>query len=379
MNDDFFKKQTQSSRIKANIVAEYFPQYCRILLKKPQAQIRYLDLFSGPGLYEDGNYSTPLLIAEACSKDFGLKKKVKLLFNDNKYAYAPESNFLERFPKGTFEYEPVFASKTVGEDERIASYLMKYNGTPNPYPTLLFFDPWGYKGIDTKILGQFLENWGNELFLFVNIKRIHSAIENDKFDELMLAIFPTLIADLRTQRRYRASVPERLSLIMDNLAAEFKKACKGELYHAAFKFQEEDSTATSHYIVHFTKHRKGFELVKQIYYDFDNIGATLDKDGNYTFDAKQMGSSINSLLFFGDQNIELLSADLEEEFKGKSISAKNLFEAHHPKTKFCGSHYVKTLRNMVEQQRITAVFTDGKPHKVSVLLRPECKLEFKNG
>ena len=72
---DFFKNQTHSSRIKANIVAEYFPQYCRILLKSQQPQIMYLDLFAGPGMYDDGSHSTPLLIAKTCASDQILRSK----------------------------------------------------------------------------------------------------------------------------------------------------------------------------------------------------------------------------------------------------------------------------------------------------------------
>ena len=117
--------------------------------------------------------------------------------------------------------------------------------------------------------------------------------------------------------------------------------------------------------------------MKQVYYDFDNIGAGLDKDGNYTFDAKQMGKTEDSVLFFGDENISFLSKQLEEKFKGKIISAKALFEQHHPTTKYCGSHYAKTLRQMVEEKKIKATFTNNNKHKVSVLLTDECKLEFK--
>jgi three-Cys-motif partner protein len=375
--EDFFKKQTPSSRIKASIVAEYFPHYCKILLKKPQKEIRYLDLFAGPGIYEDQGHSTPLLIGKSCAGDPVLSQKVRLLFNDNKYSSQLKQNFLQFFPNGTFFYEPTFGDKTVGENKRIHDYLIKRTATPNPYPTLLFFDPWGYKGIDTLELAKFLENWGNEIFLFVNIKRIHAAVENDKFDELMISLFPTTIDALRNERRYKASVYERLALIMDNLANEFKKAIKGTLYHCAFKFQEEDSNATSHFIIHFTKHSKGYELVKQVYYDFDNIGATLNKDGNYTFDAKHMDIQTGSMLEFGDSNIDKLSSMLEKEYKRRTLSARRLFEEHHTKTKYCGTHYAQTLRDMVGKEKIKASFSDGKQHKVSVLLIGECKLEFK--
>lgn len=375
--DDFFKKQTHSSRIKANIVAKYFPQYCRILLKKPQDQLRYLDLFAGPGIYEDGSFSTPLLIAKSCAEDSELSKKVRLLFNDNEHITKLEKNFKEKISENVFFFKPRFANKTVEKDEKINEYLKKkYTNIKNPHPTLLFFDPWGYKGIDTRILGEFMKNWGNEIFLFVNIKRIHPAIENKKFDTLMRSLFPTLFNKIKEDRRYKATVSERLNLIMDNLSEEFKGVVGKELYSTQFKFQEEDSKTTSHFIIHFTKHRRGYELVKQIFYDFDNIGATLDKDGSYTFDAKKMYSK-DIAIEFRDQNIETLSNRLEKKYKGKSIFARKLFDEHHSSTKFSETHYIKTLRYMVENNKIKATFNDGREHKVSVLLAKECKCKLK--
>ncbi len=53
-------------------------------------------------------------------------------------------------------------------------------GRCNESPALLFIDPFGYKGIETNVLAQFLQNWGNEIFLFINTKRIHPALENEK-------------------------------------------------------------------------------------------------------------------------------------------------------------------------------------------------------
>ena len=170
-NEEFFKTQTASSFIKANIVAEYFPQYCRIISKSPQEQIVYMDLFSGPGLYEDGKHSTPLLIAKTCANDSILKSKVLLAFNDKHYSEQLKQNFTNLFPDGTFYFTPRFGNLTVGEDDAIYKYLTKPTSKRNAKPTLLFFDPWGYKGIDTLALAKFLKNWGNEIFLFINIKR----------------------------------------------------------------------------------------------------------------------------------------------------------------------------------------------------------------
>lgn len=287
------------------------------------------------------------------------------------------NNFKETFPNDAFVFGPRFGDKVVGEDEELRNYLMKDVPTPNPFPTLLFFDPWGYKGIDTLVLAKFLSGWGNEIFLFVNIKRIHAAIENTKFEDLMKALFPTKIETIKKDRKYNAvSVYERLNLIMTNLASEFEATVSGELFHCAFKFQEEDSDATSHFILHLTKHSKGYELVKQVYYNYDNIGAILERDGSYTFDAKKMGQSSDAVLNFGDQNVSVLSGLLLRKYKGRTITAQELFNEHQPTNKYCGSHYAKTLRDMVEKGLIKSTFTDNSQHKVSVLLTNSCKLEF---
>ncbi len=376
-NDDFYNSQTPSSFVKAKIVAEYFPQYARILLRKNQKEIRYLDLFAGPGRYRDGKHSTPLLLAKACADDILLSSKVRLLFNDKTYIEELKANFNEHFPNGTFHFEARFGDKVVGESADITTYLSKSIPRSNPYPTLLFFDPWGYKGIDTRVLAKFLGGWGNELFLYVNTKRIHAAIENEKFDELMRALFPGAIDKLRKDRKYNAvAVYERVNLIIATLVAEFQRMSRGQIYYCPFRFQEEDSKATSHFILHFTKHTKGYALVKQVYNNYDNIGATLDKEGTYTFDAKRMGSP-SSTLDFGDQNIKALSESLIREYKGKKIAASRLFELHQKSTKYSGLHYLQTFRHMVGIGLVQAKFTDNSNHKVNVLLNDHCILEFK--
>lgn len=374
MDTTFFASQTESSRIKANIVANYFPKYCKILFKAHKGNIRYLDLFAGPGVYDDGKESTPMLIGEACAKDPILKSRVLMLFNDNECCNKLRTNFETKFPTGTFANTPRFADRTVGEDSAIENYLNKIFEKGTNTPTLLFFDPFGYKGINSRVLANFMANFGNEIFLFFNIKRIHAAIENDKFDSMMNELFPTTIHKIRNDRKYTLNVQNRLNLIIENLAEEFKSIIPG-IYHCAFKFQEEDSLATSHYIIHFTKHPRGFDLVKQVYTEFDNVGATLDKNGDYTFDAKYLSSE--TMFDFGDMNTACLSQILSNDFKSQTISAYDLFEQHHCKTKYSRKHYCNALRQMAKDGAIMVEYTDAIKHNVEVLINKNCILKFK--
>jgi three-Cys-motif partner protein len=375
----FFEKQTLSSKIKASIVSEYFPSYASIISKiyKPK-QIRYIDLFSGPGVYEDGSKSTPILIGERCRDSEFLRNIVKFIFNDNQYYDELKSNFSREFPEGTFIFRPHFGKSTVGESADITSFLTSstHKGGYNETPSLLFIDPFGYKGIETKVLAEFLKNWGNEIFLFVNTKRIHPALENEKFEPLMQDLFPTTLQKIRQDRRFKSTVPQKLNLIISSLGDEYQAILGGTVYYTAFKFQEEDINTTSHFILHLTKGKRGYDLIKTTYNDFANVGTVFDGVNTYTFDAKKNDFGENELFDIKSMNIDKLKNDLYEHFRNKEMSAHDLFEGHHTTGLYSRSHYNAALRRLVDEGKLTSRYTDGKDHKKTVLLLKECLLKF---
>ncbi|MFK7797065.1 MAG: three-Cys-motif partner protein TcmP [Aureispira sp.] len=378
-NKNFFDKQTPSSRIKASIVASYFYPYCKIIDSgNQQKEIRYVDLFAGPGLYKDGKPSTPFLIADQIIKDTQLLSKVRLVFNDMNYSQELEENFNNRYYIKAFKKDTRFGNLTVGNSQEIDEYLSKssMDNRKNKHPSLLFVDPFGYKGINPKVLAKFMENWGNELFLFVNIKRIHAAIKNSKFEDLMKILFPTNFDRIRQERRYTANPSERLNLIMDNLGDEFKSLIGNKLYVTSFKFKEEDSRATSHYLMHLTKHPKGYELIKQTFHDFDNIGASLEKAGTYTYDAKKMDIPVGQIQF-EDQNVVNLSNELSNVFARQQVTVVDIFKKHQSNSKYCGTHYVKAIRRLVNDNKASAIRTDNVNHRELVVMSENCKITFK--
>ena len=381
---NFFEKQTLSSRVKASIVAEYFPSYAKIISSKHvPRRIGYYDLFAGPGKYDDGNPSTPILLARNCVKDSYLRERVWMVFNDKEYKEALEQNFTQEFPTGTFTQKVYFRDQEVGTCEGINTFLVKdttENGR-NECPAVLFIDPFGYKNIDTSIIAKFLSFWGNEAFMFINTKRINPAFENDKFDLILRELFPSSYEETRVNIRLKRDVSERLQFIIDSLGREYQKLVpiKGreKVYYTAFKFQEEDSVTTSHYILHITKSRRGFDLIKQIYTDFANVGTIFDGVNTYTFDPK-LGSQNSSLDLFDtkSENIDVLKETLFSTFKGQTLTALEVFESHQIKTLYSRNHYTEALRRLVHEGRVTSWYTDGKQHKVSVLLNENCHVKF---
>ncbi len=383
-DNDFFKNQTASSRVKASIVSDYFPQYCRIIRRRHEPEMfRYIDLFAGPGVYEDGNVSTPIMLARNIIQDSSLKDKTQFVFNDLFLRDELQANFEAEFPTGTFTKGVFFRDKEVGKNEAVYQYLEqdtmkidKFGKTWNEMPSLLFFDPFGYSGMRTATLAKFMMNWGNEIFLFINTKRINPALENEQFEDLMRLWFPKRFETLKEEVRKKTTVPDRLEFILENLHDEFATLMRTKrLYTCAFRFQEEDSRTTSHYILHITKGYRGFDLVKNVYNKYANEDLELKGSNTYTFDPKKC-EGYTSL--FGDTHeaVNALKDLLCKEYKGKTVNVLSLFEEHQKTSRYCRDHYTIALRNAVKEGLVTSEYTDGKNHKVSVLIDPACVVHF---
>ena len=219
-NKDFFKQQTDSSRVKATIISEYFPSYCKIIGKRHvPKKFGYYDMFAGPGMYEDGGLSTPLLVAGKCANDSYLRERVWMVFNDMMYGDTLKENFEANYPDGTFRYKPFFANRVFGEWPKIDEFLIKntMEGFYNECPSLLFIDPFGYKHINTSVLAKFLTYWGNEVFIFVNTKRLNAAFENDKFQEDLKIVFPATYQTIKDEKKLiSGTVEEKHVFIIEN-------------------------------------------------------------------------------------------------------------------------------------------------------------------
>jgi three-Cys-motif partner protein len=128
-NKNFFEKRTDQSRIKTNIVIKYVPTWAKVIRATTEqfseGRIAYVDLYSGPGRYEDGEPSTPILLLEDAIKNSQLKNNLITVFNDGDVEHIqtlkrevsniPGIDALKHFPQIT-NYE-------VGEE--IVNYLAK--------------------------------------------------------------------------------------------------------------------------------------------------------------------------------------------------------------------------------------------------------------
>ena len=67
--DNFFSSQKEKSRVKTLIVTEFFKAYFPIISSTDlNRDVWYIDLFCGPGCYEDGTPSTPVQLLDVIDK-----------------------------------------------------------------------------------------------------------------------------------------------------------------------------------------------------------------------------------------------------------------------------------------------------------------------
>jgi len=184
----FFETSSEQSIVKSSIVEKYFWAWAKIMLSEnPGKKIAYIDLFSGPGIYKDGIISTPIRVLQKIIKDKDMRDAVATVFNDRDTQNVTSlKQYISQLPGiDSLRYQPQVLSYEVGS--QIAELLSGIDLVP----TLLFIDPWGYKGLTLRLIGGVLKNWGCDCIFFFNYNRILPGLShpNPLIQEHMDALF----------------------------------------------------------------------------------------------------------------------------------------------------------------------------------------------
>ena len=135
---DFFARPTEASRRKLQIVSEYFDAYMKVFARDREA--RYADLFAGPGRYDNGEGSVPIVVCEKVAADGRLQKFVKLWFNEGDSELAAKLERNIRAVEGISKVQYQITNRVISN--ALASRFERASA-----PTFIFADPCGYKGL----------------------------------------------------------------------------------------------------------------------------------------------------------------------------------------------------------------------------------------
>src|ERR1700688_2378840 len=120
-DNQFFEESREQSQVKARIVAKYFWPWAKVMIHSVKAngigRIAYIDLFAGPGRYEDGTLSTPLMILQQAVADPDMCDMLVSVFNDcDSENIGKLKAAIEALPDiGKLKRKPQISTRTVDE------------------------------------------------------------------------------------------------------------------------------------------------------------------------------------------------------------------------------------------------------------------------
>src|SRR5260370_25154739 len=258
---DFFEESRQQSRIKSRIVAKYFWAWARVSVSAMKGQgnrIAYMDLFAGPGKYKDDTPSTPVIVLQTAIKDPRLREMLVTVFNDKTPEFATSlQKTIDAIPGiETLKYKPRVENEEVGQ-----KIVESFQGT-RLIPTLLFVDPWGYKGLSIALINSVLQNWGCDCVFFFNYNRINACLNNEMVRDHMNDLFGEKRADAIRERLLGLHPDEREAVIVEELSRALNESALA--YVVAVTCRTEEGGRTTHHLMFASKHFKGYEIMKEI-------------------------------------------------------------------------------------------------------------------
>ncbi|MCL2420597.1 MAG: three-Cys-motif partner protein TcmP [Defluviitaleaceae bacterium] len=355
MKNQWFEEQEEQSLIKSRIVSKYFREWAGVMLgtikkyERQEQKLAYIDLFAGPGRYNDQSKSTPILVLETILANPELSNRMVTLFNDKdsinvenlKTAVAQLPN-IEKL-----QYSPVFLNEEVGDE------IAQWFGQQSSVPTFFFVDPWGYKGLSHNLVSAIIKDWGCDCVFFFNYNRINMGVNNPTIEPHMLSLFGQDQLQKIRERVTRARPEKRESIIMQALCYAFKE--NGRKFVLPFRFKNAAGSRTSHHLIFISKSFRGYDIMKRIMAE----ESTDNSDGvaSFEYNPQDLGYKQGSLFDMLSRPLDELQGMLIEQYNGQTIDFLQLYEDHSVDTPFIKKNYKDVLRFMYDAGIITAVST----------------------
>src|SRR6266566_881387 len=343
-SDEFFKEAKEQSLVKTAIVSKYFWAWAKVIIsttKRYNGKIAYIDLFAGPGRYEDGTKSTPLLVLERAIADEDMRKMLVTVFNDVDGNNTQSLETAIRAIPGisSLKYTPQVFNHEVGEE------IVKMFEQMRLIPTLFFVDPWGYKGLTLRLVNSVLKDWGCDCIFFFNYNRINMGLPNQFVDVHLNSLFGEQRANNLRQRIRLLEPFERELTIVEELCEALQEM--GGKFVLPFCFKNEKGTRTSHYLIFVSKHFKGYEIMKEVM--SKESSSTHQDVPTFEYcpaDARQ------PLLFELFRPLDELEDMLLTEFAGRCVIIEQVYKEHNVGRPFIKKNYKEALTNLESYGKI---------------------------
>lgn len=272
-----FDEYAYQNKIKHVIFQNYFAVYAKIISSAWNTSVFLIDGFAGRGHYgnpdeEQAFAGSPILALQALARDAKLASKVQTWFiekDDEHFANLEQSvkSFL-KINNGL--NDPIL---TNGEFvETLQPILDEIESDGNEIkPTLLFVDPCGITGVSLNTISSILKKPRCELLLFFNydgVSRTMGLLKTDRDTPSLTELFGNskrvehlrqiVRSDMKPREKEDAVIGTYIQALREDADAEFV---------VPFRVEYEHRAATSHYLIHASKHPLPFKIMKDMMWE----------------------------------------------------------------------------------------------------------------
>ena len=339
---DFFDHQSEHSRVKTEIVVDYFATWAQIMEGRCQT-LTYLDLCSGPGRYKDGTESTPLLILSKAMKQPGLKEKLHVAYYEKTKANFDElKKSVENHPASSW-----LAHRPVVEHKEVNPALIKE--LPVDDCTFCFIDPFGYRGVSLGLLVSVLKDWGSDCVFYLSVSGVRRNVKNSSQTGALTGLFGSDgLEVLRDHVSRRTSRPTFGELVVKRLQMALQRRnMPRAMYFLPFAVEHDRRNMISHYLIFLTKHPKGFEIMKFIMAKRSHK----DKDGIPLF----RFTNCTQLELGLARKMDDLLCSLRRDFEGQTITVGKLVDLCHHNRYMYTTENIKSALDVLEVRSLLSV------------------------
>lgn len=333
VEQEFFHELREGSRVKQEIVTNYFIAYNNVMARPPRPKVGYADLFAGPGRYRGGSgefrKSIPLLVTEATIREERFRQTVHLWFNEGDPAnYEALKTAMGEIPGcETLWNQPRIDNRIV--DSTWVTKLQKLRT-----PTLVFLDPCGYKGLSLKLVQSVLSGFGNDCIFFFNYSRINMKLSLEIMNKSIDEFFETHRAQAIRANIANCSPERREEIILDAVKSSIAEAGGIPL---VFRFKSENGRI-SHHLVFASKSQKAADMMKVIL----SRASSVIKEGVGTGEHDPRATEKPPSLFAGLYEVE---ERVLRVYAGREIMLGNLLQLEG-NTQFTESNYRDAILNL---------------------------------
>jgi hypothetical protein len=220
------------------------------------------------------------------------------------------------------------------------------------------------------LVNSVLRNWGCDCVFFFNYNRISMGLGNEYVEQHMDALFGKDRADrLREQFRMQAVQSwEREAFIVEEMMQALKDM--GGQFVLPFRFRNDRGTRTTHHLFFVTKHFRGYSIMKDI---MANCSSTTEQ-GVATFEYNPADER-QPALFELIRPLDDLEEMLLNDYAGRTLGIKDIFETHSVGRRYVLKNYRDALCKL-EQQKKLSIDPPCPPRRKGTLAE-HAKITFK--